>query len=380
MTRVLVLGAGRVGGLIATDLAADAGLAVTVADRRPEPLERLSATAGVATRVADLADAAALRSAIDEADLVVGAVPGALGFAVLRTVIEAAKPCVDISFLPEDPLELHAAARRRGIPVVVDCGVAPGLSNLLAGREVAALDEAEEVEILVGGLPFRRVRPHEYRSVFSPADVIEEYTRPCRMRVGGRDVVRPALSGIELVDFAEVGTLESFNTDGLRSLLKTLDVPTLREKTLRWPGHAERMRMLRETGFFDETPVRVGEIEIAPRRLTESLLFRAWARPADEEEFTLLRVTVDGRRAGRRERIVWTLFDRTDAATGHTSMARTTGFPCAIVARLLAAGAWSEPGVHPPERLGRDAGLTTRLLAELERRGVVLRRTTEAPA
>lgn len=369
----VVLGAGRVGALVARDLASDAGFDVVAIDRSDDALRALGDAGAIETRTADLADAGAIAREVAGADVVVGAVPGALGHAALAAVLQAGRPVVDIAFAPEDPLQLDALARKAGVTAVVDCGVAPGLSNWFAGRSCAGLEQTESIEILVGGLPFRRYWPYEYRSVFSPTDVVEEYTRPCRMREGGVEKVVPALSGVEPVGFARVGTLEAFNTDGLRTLLRTLDVPTLTEKTMRWPGHAERMRMLRETGFFDERPRSFGGVNLAPRTMTEALLFEAWAPLDDDEEFTVLRVIATGRRDGRRRRQVWELFDRTDPESGATSMARTTGFPCAIVAGMVARGEWSRPGVHPPESLGQDAALTQRLLIELRARGVDVR-------
>jgi saccharopine dehydrogenase-like NADP-dependent oxidoreductase len=372
----VVLGAGRVGALVAADLAEDSGLDVTAVDRTGSALEPLAA-AGLTVRQADCGDPREVALAIEDAAVVVGAVPGFLGYRVAEAVLHAGRPLVDISFLPEDPMRLDGLARKAGVPAVVDCGVAPGLSNWIVGHAAARLGGLEEVEILVGGLPFRRSWPYEYRSVFSPSDVIEEYVRPCRMRSAGRDVVVPALSGVEPVEIEEVGTLEAFCTDGLRTLLHTIDAPTMVEKTLRYPGHADRMRMLRETGFFDEEPVVTDRASVAPREVTEALLRRAWTPDPDEEEFTVLRVRLRGR-DGTSE--VSTLFDRTDRERGTTSMARTTGFPAAIVARMVADGSWSVPGVSPPEKLGADAALTDRLLAELARRGVRIRTTSPARA
>ncbi len=372
MKGVLVLGAGRVGRVIASDLAEDPGLEVTVADRSRTALDAVS---GSETVAADLETQGVVADLCAGADVVVGAVPGRIGMVMLKEVIEAGKPVADISFSPENPLALNEVAEQAGVPVVVDCGVAPGISNLLAGRAVEELDCTDSISIMVGGLPVRRIWPYEYRSVFSPTDVIEEYTRPCRMRVGGRDVIVPALSGVEPVDLPGVGTLEAFNTDGLRTLLETLDVPDLREMTLRYPGHADRMRMLRETGFFDDDEVELDGVRIRPRVFTEKLLFRAWEPEPGEQEFTVLRVEATGESGGRRRRIVWDLLDRTDPLSGASSMARTTGFPCAIVTRMLADGRWNLPGVVPPERLGADAGITATILEELAARGVEIRRT-----
>jgi saccharopine dehydrogenase-like NADP-dependent oxidoreductase len=376
LSRVAVLGAGRIGTLIASDLARDDGIDVRVADRDPEALDRCRSL-GLETVRADLGSADGIRRACADCDAVAGAVPGFMGYQVLREVIALGKPAADICFCPEDLLELDGEAGNAGVPVIVDCGVAPGLSNLFAGRSVEELERADSVLIMVGGLPFRRQWPYEYRSVFSPTDVVEEYTRPCRMRENGVERIYPALSGVEPVDVPEVGTLEAFRTDGLRTLLRTLDVPTLVEKTLRYPGHAEKMRMLRETGFFGEEPLRVGGAEVVPRELTERLLFRAWEPMEGEEEFTLLRVVADGEMSGGRRRITWNLFDRTDRETGTTSMARTTGFPCAVLVRMLLAGEWTEPGVHPLENLGRDGALTGRILEELDSRGVRISREEE---
>jgi len=372
--KIAVLGTGLVGGLIARDLAADEGLEVVAVDAREESLARLAGVPRLATRRADVAAPGGVARAVEGCDVVALAVPGFLGTAVLRELIALGKPVCDISFSPEDPLALDAAARAAGVPVVVDCGVAPGLSNLFVGRSVAELDAAEDVLIYVGGLPVRRVWPFEYRLVFSLTDVIEEYLRPSRFREHGREVVRPALSEPELIEIPRAGTLEAFNTDGLRTLLRTIDAPTLREKTLRWPGHVEKMRMLREAGFLGEAPVRAGGVDVKPRALTEALLKEAWTLPDGDDEFTVLRVEVAGTKGGRPRRIVWDLYDRTDPETRATSMARTTGFPCAIVARLLAEGAWTVPGVHPPELLGRDAAVTDRILAELASRGVSVER------
>jgi len=375
MKRVAVLGAGRVGSLIAADLAADDAIAVTVADASAEALGRLSASCGAHTVRADLSSPAELARVLASCDAAVGAVPGHLGARVLRAAIEAGRPIADIAFAPEDPLELDGLARERGVPAIVDCGVAPGLSNLLVGRSVAELDRADSARILVGGLPVRRVWPWEYRAVFSPTDVVEEYTRPSRLRRAGAEVVRPALTEIERIDLPGVGTVEAFLTDGLRTLLRTIPLDDLEEKTLRWPGHAEKVLVLRETGFLDEVPVEVGGVALAPRALTEALLFRAWELGPGEPELTVLRVEVRGRRAGRDVAIVWELVDRTDPGTGATSMARTTGFPCAIAVRLLLDGTWTRPGVHPPEVLGGDAVLVARFRDELAARGVHLTRS-----
>lgn len=370
MKRVAVLGCGLIGNVIARDLAEDPGVEVTVFDRSEDALARLKATSRIATATADLSSWEDLGRVVAPADVVVGAVPGFLGRNMLRAVIAAGKPIADISFAPEDPLDLDAEARARGVTAVVDCGVSPGLSNFAAGRAAARLDDVDSLTIYVGGLPAVRRWPYEYAIVFSATDVIEEYTRPARVMENGRIVVKPALSEVEKLDFDGVGTLEAFLTDGLRTILSTVKARDMKEKTMRYPGHAELMRVFRESGFFDEKPVPVRGVPVSPRELTEKLLFAAWKLPEGQSELTVLRVLVEGTRQGIRERHAFDLMDRTDLASGTTSMARTTGFPCAIVARMLASGEYSDPGIRALEHLGRNERAAERLIAGLRARGV----------
>ena len=181
----------------------------------------------------------------------------------------------------------------------------------------------------------------------------------------------PALSEPELLDFPGVGTLEAFNTDGLRTLLHTVAAPFKKEKTLRYPGHIEKMRMLREAGFFGTTPLKVGEAMVAPMDLTTRLLFPLWKFEEGEEDFTIMRVIVEGMKDGRSERHVVDLLDRYDRATGTTSMARTTGFTCTAAVRMVAAGLYRRKGISPPEFVGREPGCWPFIRADLARHGVV---------
>jgi lysine 6-dehydrogenase len=369
MTRATVLGAGLVGAFVARTLA-DEGFDVTAVDRSEEALGALAGVPRVSTRRADLSAPAAIAGAVAGADVVAGAVPGFLGHAMLKTVLDCGKPIADISFAREDPLALDGLAKAKGVSAIVDCGVSPGLSNLACGRAASRLGPLESVVISVGGLPTRPVPPWDYRAVFSPTDVIEEYTRPARLVVDGKVVTKPALSDVAPFRVAGVGTLEGFLSDGLRTVLKTVPARNLCERTLRWPGHAEKMRLLRDAGFFDVGPVAVDGVKVSPRALTEALLFPQWKREADEEEFTVLRIESEGTRNGERRRLVHGLFDRTDAKTGATSMARTTGIPCVIGLCLLAEGAFRTSGVHPPENLGREERLWDAFVSGLSARGV----------
>ncbi len=373
---VTVLGAGLVGSAIVADLAQDADLAVTAIDASPAALARLAA-AGVRIQVADLAAPGAIAPLVAEADLVVLAVPGFMGYAALRQVIEAGKPVVDISFFSEDAFGLDELAKAKGVTAVVDCGVAPGMANIIAGHVEGQLDRIDRYLCYVGGLPKLRRWPFEYKAVFSPIDVIEEYTRPARFVEHGQVVVRPALSGVELINLPGVGTLEAFNTDGLRSLMRTFAAPDMKEMTLRYPGHANLMAVLRESGFFGDKAILVDGQPVRPLALTARLLFDQWKLQPGEEDFTVMRVVIEGRKQGRRLRYTYDLLDSYDRATNTTSMARTTGYTCALVARQLLAGKFAQIGVCPPEYVGRTSGCYAHLSAGLAARGIVLAERVE---
>jgi|SRR5688572_11676754 len=368
MPKIVVLGAGRVGAVIAADLCAHASK-VTLADSNPATLALAKARCGGKARIrrADLSNPRTVRALAESHDLVVGALPSKLGFQALRAVLEAGRSCVDISFMPEDARELDGLAREHGATALVDFGVAPGMSHLLAAEGVRRLGGADSVRILVGGVPLEPKPPFRFKAAFAPADVIEEYTRPARLVEGGRVVERPALSRVEDVELPGVGHMEGGLTDGLRSLVKTLAVPDMVELTLRWPGHYDLMRAFQAAGLFSSEPLDAGGVRVRPIDVARALLVPAWTYAEGEQDLTVMRVEVHNK--GRSA--VWDLVDRYDAATSTSSMARTTAFPCAIAARLLADGQLRAPGVHPPEDLAAMPGVVEHLLAEHARRGVV---------
>jgi saccharopine dehydrogenase-like NADP-dependent oxidoreductase len=299
-------------------------------------------------------------------------VPGALGFRTLVALVDAGARVADISFFAEDALALDAAAKRTGAIVVTDIGVAPGLDNLLLGHHDAAM-QVTRFECLVGGLPVARTLPYQYKAPFSPADVIEEYLRPARIKRHGAEVVRPALSEPEYVDFPGVGTLEAFHTDGLRSLLRTMPhVEDMVERTLRYPGHRELMLALRDGGFFADEPIEVDGAMVRPRALTSKLLFDAWRLEPGEPELTVMRVTIEGVEHGARVRHVYHLDDRGDPVSRTSSMARTTGYTCTGMVECLLDGSWTTAGVTPPEVVGRSEGLWPKIREHLAARAVTL--------
>lgn len=370
MPKAVVLGCGKVGSVMACDLAASEGWEVRVADPFEDALARVEGRDGITTTREDCSDATVVTRLAEEADIVIGALPSSMGYASIEAVIRTGTPMCDISFMTEDFLELDELAREHGTTVIADCGVAPGMSNMLSSWGVSKLDQADLVEILVGGIPRERFGPWEYKAGFSPYDVIEEYVRPSRVVENGEIVIKEALSEPEPIDFPGVGTLEAFNTDGLRSLAETLDVPNMREKTLRYPGHIDLARAMRETGLFSEEPIEVDGVQVRPRALLAKLLFPKWTYEPFEEDITVMRVTVEGELDGVATRFRWDLLDRLDPETGFTSMARTTGFTCTVVARLMLDGTIDRHGVFAPEHIATDEGVLDKVIAGLAERDI----------
>ena len=365
--KIAVLGAGLVGKAIAIDLSGNAD--VTSVDINEEALKFLEQK-GIRTKKTDLTDHEHLRGFLQPFDLVVGAVPGFMGFKTARTVIEAHKPMVDISFFPEDPFELDDLAKKNQLTIVTDCGVAPGMGNIILGYHNGRM-KINHYECLVGGLPVVREWPYEYKAVFSPIDVIEEYTRPARYIQNGALVVREALSDPELLHFDQVGTLESWNSDGLRSLISTMPhIPNMIEKTLRYPGCIEYLRMLRESGFFSYEAVEVNGMRVRPIDVTAKLLFPKWKLKPGEAEFTVMRIRISGEDNGRSTSIEYNLLDHTDKTTGTLSMARTTGYTCTAAANLILDGKFSRKGICPPEYLGESEDNFLFIMKYLRDRGV----------
>jgi len=193
-------------------------------------------------------------------------------------------------------------------------------------------------------------------------------------------VIRPALSDPEFLNFPAVGTLEAFNTDGLRTLARTLGVPNMKEKTLRYPGHIDKMAVLRETGFFDSQEIEIRGARIKPVDFTSRILFPKWKLHEGEVDLTVMKIIVEGTTQGRNRRITYDLYDRYDQATRIHSMARTTGYTATLTARMIASGVFSRKGISAPEFIGRKRGCVRFLLDGLKERGVVYRESVETPS
>jgi lysine 6-dehydrogenase len=368
MKKVIVLGAGLVGRTIAAELSAD--YQVTSVDSNQERLKSLSAK-NINTLVADLSYSSELNKIISDFDLVIGALPGFMGFNTLKSIIEAEKNVVDISFFPEDPFLLGKLAKEKNVTAIVDCGVSPGLSNIILGYHNQRM-KIENYKCIVGGLPYKREWPFEYKAYFSPIDVIEEYIRPARIVIDGKVIEKPALSEPEIINYNEVGELEAFNTDGLRSLLKTMNIPNMIEKTLRYPGHIGLMKIFRETGFFSEKEIELNGKKIKPVDLTAKLLFPFWSPEKGEKDFTILELFIEGVENEKQSTHHYYMIDSYDPEENNSSMARTTGFTCCAAARYLLEYGFERKGICPPEYLGEDEIFYDYILSYLNKKKIII--------
>jgi lysine 6-dehydrogenase len=373
---IAVLGAGMVGRAIALDLANQYD--VTSFDLSKSNMDELNRrNVAVKTVAADLSQYAEYPNWLNSFDIVVTAVPGFMGYKTLEAVIRAGKDIVDISFFPEDVLQLDDLARENGVTVITDCGVAPGISNFIIGRYNEEMI-LHSFECYVGGLPKQKDPPFQYKAPFSPVDVIQEYIRPARLVEKGKIVTRPALSEKEIMNFEGVGELEAFNTDGLRSLIYTMShIPDMKEKTLRYPGHIDLIIALQLAGFFDTTAIRINNVDITPLDFVSKLLINKWKLEPEEDELTILKVIVKGEKDGKKTRIVYDLLDHYDPLTKTSSMARTTGYTCTAAVNLIAKNLFNEKGVFPPELVGKNKECFDFVLNYLKERNVNWKKSEE---
>jgi lysine 6-dehydrogenase len=357
MQKIIVLGGGMVGSVIARDMQ-NSGYIVTVADIDESIMPKLDCY-GVKFHKLDFLSEKDVLDIVKSFDLVIGAVPGFMGRKILELVVKAKRNYVDISFMPEDSKEFTELAIANDITVLTDAGVAPGLSNLLFGRALSEYDHLNLANCYVGGLPQNPEPPWLYKSVFSPIDVIEEYTRPARFVKDGKIVTKPAMTDLESIDFEGIGQLDAFNSDGLRSLMD-LPIPNMVEKTLRYPGHIQKIIEMRDKGLLESDKINE----------TASKLISAWEPSELDYDQTILRVEFAGIKDGKEKREVYDLIDRYDQENNVSSMARTTGYTCTACASLLLSGKFLKKGLFNLESLGQDPELVNLILLYLSDRNV----------
>jgi len=370
MANIVILGAGRIGKAIAIDLAQQHSV-VSIDHNHAALEELLQLNPAIQPVQFDLLDSQQLAATIKPMDLVISAVPGFMGFDILKQVINAKKNVVDISFFPEDSLALDQLAKQQQVTAIVDMGIAPGMSNLILGFHNQHM-HVHEFKCMVGGLPKNPQPPFNYKAPFSPVDVIEEYTRPARIVVDRKQLTRPALSDIETVELPRVGKLEAFNTDGLRTLLTSMStIPTMVEKTLRYPGHAALIQTLQSIGFFSTNPIMEIGHHIRPLDITTQLLKKHWLLDKNEAEFTVMRIDISGTEQDKPVSYQYDLYDEYDSVTQTTSMARTTGYACTAAANLVLENEFATVGVSPPEIVGGNKRCYEFVMAYLQQRNII---------
>ena len=284
-------------------------------------------------------------------DVGIGALPYDLCEYSIKATLAAAVDYVDLIYgWRYEHSSISRIAERRGITIIPACGLAPGLSNVLAWAAADQLDSVREVHIKTGGIPERPKPPLNYRIVFSFEAVLEEYLRKARIVRNGRITDVEALSGLEQITFPRpIGRCECFYTDGLSSLIQTIrHVKEMDEKTIRWPGHVAQIKTLIESGVLDTKPITHNGHKIIPRKFTAQILSDRLSL-RNEKDLTLLRVDVKGKKNGKIVRSRYDMIDHFDSRNHITSMARTTSYPCAAAALLLGTSRIGVTGLVPPE-------------------------------
>jgi len=377
--KILVLGCGNIGSVAARDLAENLPSAkIVVADASKARAEETAKEIGrdnVSYAVLDASSRSELVSTIGKFDLAVGALPGFLGFRACKASISAKVDMVDVSFMPESVMKLHKDALKAKVCVIPDCGMSPGLGSMLVGRASSQLDTVESVHMFNGGLPEKPLPPLDYVITWSSKDLIELYTRKANIVRDGKLIQVPATSGVEELVFPGVGMLEAFYTDGLRTLLKTVKVTKdMWEKSLRYPGHAEKITLLETLGFFEKNPVQVEGAEVSPRALTERLLEMKLKKPENPDIVAML-VEVVGLKNAKRVQFRYHMLEHFDRKRKVTAMARTTAYTTSVVAQLVAKRVIAEKGIVPTEKLGMNKRVYTRFMGMMKQRGVAVKET-----
>jgi len=380
--KIIVLGCGNIGSVAAKDLAESLPSAeIVMSDVNRSRAEEAASKIGqnnVSWVQTDASNHIELEGLIKKFDLAVGALPGLMGYQTCRASISAKVDMVDVSYMPEDVMTLKKDALKAEVCVVPDCGMSPGLGSILVGHAVSKLDQVESVHMLNGGLPETPVPPLGYVITWSVKDLIDMYSRQVNIVREGKVIQVEAMSGLEEITFPNVGKLEAFYTDGLRTLLHTVkDAKGMWEKSLRYPGHVEKIRLLKTLGFFDEKPVEIENFKIPPREITAKLIEMKLKKPEIPDIVAML-VEVSGLKDDKKVKYTYHILDRYDKKRKVTAMARTTAYTTSVVAQLLAKKAIEEKGVIPPEKLGMNEKLYNDIVSMMKKRGVIVHEISQS--
>ncbi len=369
--KVISIGCGNIGSIAAEDLARSMKfIRVVVADKEKTKAKNVAKKIdkdNVSWIQLDATNHNKLVETLKNFDLAMGFLPGKLGYSLAEACIEARTSLVDVSYMPENPLKLNKRAIKANVTIIPDCGLAPGISNILVGNAVKKLEKVQVVHIMVGGLPEKPIPPLGYIITWSPENLIDEYARKAKIVKNGKEIEVEALSELEEVEFPNFGRLEAFYTDGLRTLPDTIEnVKEMWEKTLRYSGHAEKIKLLKSLGFFEEKKISVNGVSISPRKLTVRLFEQKLLKPKIKD-VVALKVEVCGVKKGRQACYNYHLLEYYDEKKGITAMARTTAYPASIMAQLMLKGIIKEKGVVPPEKIGMDNAIFELFLGGLKK-------------
>ncbi len=365
---ICVVGAGMQGSVVAQDLV-KSGHAVTVLDNNINLLRKLKKTTPLTAREFNVTNKVKFIRLIKPFDIVVGALPAAMGFYTMDCAIRAGVDLVDLSYSPEDPFLLHERAELENIRIVPDAGFAPGLSNILIGESYQEFKGIDSLRISVGGIPQKPEPPFNYHVTWSLADVIEEYTRPSEIVKNSELITVQALTGVEEFSMSKIGQLECFYTNGLRTLLKTLKhVKNMEEKTIRYPGHAQLFKTLIDCGFFSEQSVRYRKRLVSIREVNIEYL-RNILMGGDKEDLSILIIEI---KKGSKKRKI-TCVDYYDKKKDITSMARMTAYTGSVIAQCIKN--YEHFGIIPPEYLGMDKKLCRYIKTELKKRNIIIKKS-----
>lgn len=382
--RMLVLGAGLQGSACAYDLLQNKNVErVVVGDRRidqlPPFLDKLRSDARLELRLVDARDTASLRAALTDVDACMNALPYYFNLPVSQLAVEAGIHECDLggnTAIVFEQMKLAEAARAQNISIIPDCGLAPGMVNILAQTGIDELDQTDSVKMFVGGLPQTPEPPLNYQIVYSIEGVLDYYTTPVWVMHDGQPKQVDALSDVEPVQFPDpVGTLEAFHTAGGLSTMATRyqgKINTMEYKTLRYPGHADIMRAIRGLGMLDLTPINVNGVSVIPREVFIAAAAPHLRKPKSKD-LVALRVEISGQQDGKPRTITYDLLDYRDDIAGVSAMERTTGYSLSITGQLQAERRVNGVGVQTP-----DQAIPGEVyIAELAKRGIEIRRRVQ---
>jgi saccharopine dehydrogenase-like NADP-dependent oxidoreductase len=375
--RLLSIGCGYIGSVLAEELVRALDFEeLIISDSTKEKIEETARKLGerVVSLQLDISDYSNLLEVIDNADLVIGLSPGRLGFNVMKACAEKKKDLIDLSFMAEDPFVFQESTPDSGAIIVPDCGVAPGLSNILIGKSSSQLDEVEEVSIFVGGLPQKPVPPLNYKVTWCVEDLFEEYTRKAKIIRNGKTVEVNALEGIEEIEFEGLGRFEAFFTDGVRTLHHTIKAENMWEKTLRYPGHAEKIKLIKKLGLLDKEPM--SSLNMSPWEF----MIKFWEENLsffEAKDLVLMRIGVSGRKDSAKILHTYEVVDYFDERKNITAMGRSTAYTAFAVVKLVIEKRIAQKGVVPPEILGMDKKIFEEIRHILKERNLEIKEKRE---